>query len=605
MNKEPRWHFFIKVLTIYIIVVSNLFFGFPVDYLIQSWNESKIVDNLYWALKDPKTDRERGIVPKVVKEIFAANVAIDNNINTTDTSNNSTSPDVVFTSVSNGYAFYRDSAGDCRYSKTIDGGDTWGAGVRVDSVNTSDCLAVAVWYDQWTPGDTTGTYIHIATIDSGVDDTYYTRLDTSNDSLSTTVLGTTQSGTLAAGTNLVSITKGTNGYLYMTTNDASDSWIVRCTGSCTTASNWAEITSPYTLTNDWPLLMPLASGNIMVIRMELAGNDYDYNIWNGSVWSGWTTIGTTAGENTTYDGHFGATLDKTTNNIYLAYVTDNSTLGTNDDIRTAVYSSGSWTLKTDVLTNDTKGITNAKISFDQNTGNIYVIYSARTTVGTSSTANIYWKKSTDGMASWGSENQLNDDPDNIYGGGNTNIMSDSRIYATWKRVSLDDLYGDTIVNFSATVSCNTDISSTNFNSLTIDSISTASSNAVTTSSCTYSGGCTLYVKDSGDTTSPGLYKSASPTDLILSSTATLIAGTEGYGIQASVSGGSGSALTVSATYDKSSNNVGGLSLTNATLANSTGSYTDRAVTVVHKAAVSYLTTAGSYSDTITYSCVGN
>ena len=454
----------LKFLLIFTLVASNALLGFPMDYFIGKLNESKIVDNLYRAFNNHEVVDRGGItIPTILKEALAADVAIEQTIATTDTLQNNTSPTVVFISDQVGYVFYVDTDGndlagaDCRYMKTEDGGDTWSPtdGTLVDSVNTTDCLRVAVWYDQWTPGDTTGTYIHIATIDSGVDDVYYTQLNTANDQLSTTVLATTQgANTFTAALNLHAITKGTDGNLYMAASETSDRWIVRCTEYgeaspyCTNAGDWTEITNPYDLADDWPLLLPLAGGSIMTIRMDLSGNDYDYNIWNGSVWSGWNTIDTTSGENGTYDGHFGATVDKTTNDIYFVYVTDNGTLGTDDDIRTAIYSGGAWdtTNPADVLTNDSKGITNAKIALDQNTDDVYVVYSARTTPGTAATANVYWKKSTDGMASWGDENQLNDTADNIYGGGNVNIMSDERIYATWKRVSLDDLYGDTVAD---------------------------------------------------------------------------------------------------------------------------------------------------------------
>jgi lipopolysaccharide export system protein LptA len=383
-----------------------------------------------------------------------AEVAIDTSLTNVDGSALNSSPTVVFVSDQVGYAFYVDNGDVCSYRKTTNGATSWGATVQVDSVNGADCIRIAVWYDQWTPGDRTGTKIHIATIDSGADDVYYTELDTSSDTLSTTVLATTQGATLQAATNLHSITKGTDGVLYMAVNDAGDSWIVSCSTGCTTATNWAEITNPYDADNDWPLLMPLPSGAIMSLRMDISGNDYDYNVWDGASWSGWNTIvstATTTGENGTYLGHFGATVNRQTNDIYFVGVVNNGiALGTDDGIRTAVYHNGSWTAKTDVLTNDTKGLTNAKISLDENTGDLYAVYSGRTTPGTANTGNVYYKRSTDGMGSWGAQTQVNVGADDIYGGGNVNIMSNERIYATWKRVVTvtDDLYGNTVADLT-------------------------------------------------------------------------------------------------------------------------------------------------------------
>ncbi len=377
--------------------------------------------------------------------VTAADVAIDTSINTTHASFNNTSPTVVFTDDQEGYSFYVDSGGDCVYSKTTDGGDSWNTAVRADSVNTADCFRVAVWYDQWTPSDS-GTIVHIATVDTGSDHTYYTQLDTSNDSLSTTIdTSAGQNANLNVNDTLHSITKGTDGKLYIAANTVNNSWVVSCTSTCTSAANWSAITNPLDNKHDWLLLMPLPSANIMLIRMDLDANDYDYRTWNGSSWSSsWVSITTTSGENVTYKGHFGATVTSL-GDIYLTYVNDNGTLGTDDDIGTAVYSGGSWSSGASVLTNDSRGITNAKIGYDETTGDVYVFYSLQTTAGTASTGNVYYKRSTDNMSSWESEIQLNDTADDIYGSG-VNIVSPDRIYGTWKRVSIDDLYGDTIVD---------------------------------------------------------------------------------------------------------------------------------------------------------------
>src|SRR4029450_433324 len=89
---------------------------------------------------------------------------------------------VVFTTASIGYWFYIDSNGTFSYSKTSDGGATWGAAVAI-SAQTTD-IAFDVWFDKWTPGDS-GTLIHTWCFDTGVDDIRYRTLDTNGDSLGT------------------------------------------------------------------------------------------------------------------------------------------------------------------------------------------------------------------------------------------------------------------------------------------------------------------------------------------------------------------------------------------------------------------------------------
>lgn len=392
-------------------------------------------------------------------QVEAADVTIDGSATATTTDNNGASSTVVFTSDQTGYAFYKDSDGRCGYSKTTDGGANWGAQVDVDS--QTDCIHLAVWYDQWTPGDTTGTNIYIITMDTGADDLWYNSLDTSSDTLSkgtspvaiSSSPGPALTNALATGGSVPAITKSTTGVIYAGVSDASGGWVLKCSTTCGTASNWSDTSLDLsTLTqndNDSLMLMPLASGDILCIYMSDPADDMLSKVYSdaGASWdTNWTTIDASAANNTTYDGHFGATVDKRTNAIYIAYATDNNTLGTNDDIRTAIYSAGSWTSKTDVLTNSSLGITGAKIAIDDSTGYVYVVYTARTTAATTTTGNIYYKKSTDGMASWGAQSSaLQTTAADIYG-ARVNLLSDERIYVSWWQSST--LHGNTVVDLT-------------------------------------------------------------------------------------------------------------------------------------------------------------
>lgn len=165
----------------------------------------------------------------------------------------------------------------------------------------------------------------------------------------------------------------------------------------------------------------------------------------------------------------------------------------------------------------------------------------------------------------------------------------------------------TAAGAAPTISCSTNVSTTAFGVLTTSLVSTASPNASTTMSCSgTTAGCTLYVKDAGSGSSPGLWKSVSPTYLITSADATLSAGVDGHGIQAtSTAAGSGGTLNFNSKYNKTSNNIGGLTLTNTVLASSTVDVTGREAVVTHKAAIGDTALSGSYADTITYECVAN
>jgi hypothetical protein len=161
---------------------------------------------------------------------------------------------------------------------------------------------------------------------------------------------------------------------------------------------------------------------------------------------------------------------------------------------------------------------------------------------------------------------------------------------------------------NTTVSCSTNVSSTTFPTLTTASVATSTPNASTTMSCSgTSSGCTLYIKDAGGGGNPGLWNSTSSSiipspNAAYSTTATLAAGTAGYGVQAtSTSAG----LTIASRYNQTGNSVGGLSVTNLTLASSTADISNAIIIVTHKAAISENTLAGTFLDTVTYSCVVN
>ena len=168
------------------------------------------------------------------------------------------------------------------------------------------------------------------------------------------------------------------------------------------------------------------------------------------------------------------------------------------------------------------------------------------------------------------------------------------------------------------LSCSTDITTTDFGTLTDSVVTTSSVSASTTMACTNSSaGCTLNIQDVGDTSNPGLWNSTSSAliespNAAFSATATLVAGTEGFGIRATTSSaGGGQVFSLLARYSQSgelsgsAEDVGGLSVTNLILASTTASTSGREVVVTHKAAIATLTPGGTYNDTITYSCLAN
>jgi len=151
---------------------------------------------------------------------------------------------------------------------------------------------------------------------------------------------------------------------------------------------------------------------------------------------------------------------------------------------------------------------------------------------------------------------------------------------------------------------------TTFTSLTTGAVSTSDTNTTITISTNANSGFNLTVRDEGNGINPGLYKSAGNTYLIGSAnstfddTATLSASNDGFGIQGSVSGGSGGTVTIASRYNQTGNSVGGLERIATQLASASQAVSGRVITIVHKAAVSGLAPAGNYTDNLTYVCSG-
>ena len=111
----------------------------------------------------------------------------------------------------------------------------------------------------------------------------------------------------------------------------------------------------------------------------------------------------------------------------------------------------------------------------------------------------------------------------------------------------------------------------------------------------------MSVKDVGDFSTTPCLHSTNTTDIIASADATLVAGTEGYGIQAT-----STTLTINPIYNKIGNDVGGLTIGGLDVSSSTGPISAETTIIKHKAAISATTQeANDYSDVLIYSCLGN
>lgn len=379
--------------------------------------------------------------------VLGSEVAVDTTVKITNTAHEISSPGLVWISDTNGFIFYEDSGGGLSMSSTTDSGATWSAARNVDSVNTTDVISYGVWWEGWTPGTTTKKYIHVVTTDLGVDDTYYTRVDTETGAITATVLGTTQAATCTdAASCYTSITMTATGTLMMSAADGSDVWTVRC-GSylgCSTASNWHEVAGGYYTApergDDIPILIPIpGTDNIMHVFWNITADQINWNVYSATSSSWWrtatTSVATAKEDNTTFDAQLiGMTISTTTGLVYLAFTddTDNYTTADHDiNVYTFSTTTDTWTQRTNCTANYTGGVTGAKLSYDARNSTLYCLLVLRTTIGIVTTAGVYYKTSTDDGTAWSATSTRVNDNNDVIDGLTTNILSYDRIGITW------------------------------------------------------------------------------------------------------------------------------------------------------------------------------
>ena len=356
------------------------------------------------------------------------------------------SPAVVFTDASTGYVFYVNaSSQDLAYKKTTDAGATW-SGTFVINTTLIGWTSVSVWYDQWTPGDTTGTKIHIAASDDASDDIFYTYLDVSNDTLRSGGIVTAVSGSTTlteAADGPPSITKDGSGELFVCANFTSTVG-GKVSKSTNGGDNWSDITPSgwsSVAANQIQLLPLLTDNDLIAIRADTGNDDIDYQTYEDDAWSGtWTTISTLV-DHATYDQWFSASIKKSTGNIYLT--TNNYTANAANDIEFWTFSNSArtWSQGTNVVSDNATVLAPVPI-IDEGDGKIYVAY-IRGTINSST--RVYFKSSTDGGTTWSAESAtisptLADDYKYLRG----NLLQDDIPYVIWHNDDTNVIKGNSL-----------------------------------------------------------------------------------------------------------------------------------------------------------------
>ena len=308
-------------------------------------------------------------------------------------------------SATTGYVFFIDADADFYYCKTTDGGATWGSPV---SVFTGTAFIFGCWYDRWTPGDTTGNLIYTWYGETGTDDIKFRTLDTSSDTLGTeqTVFnGATLSA--ASNKNFVSGAKMRGGNLYVAFNgdDITESGLYRSTDG---GSSWTSRTNPMEADLDVAFVFPgneADNQDCWIIYLDASTDELTLKVHDDSGNSNSESSPITHADlGNDLTGHYGfsGAIRHSDGHLILAHFTEYDTLTADLEVYD-INGTGSITQKTNVVTNADDCYYPSVFVAANN--HIYVAYLGKDdgTESLGSSLGLYYKVSTDGGATWGSE----------------------------------------------------------------------------------------------------------------------------------------------------------------------------------------------------------
>lgn len=313
---------------------------------------------------------------------------------------------LVESNTGNLYSFYVDSGSDLVYRKSTDNGISWSDPITVFA---GTIIAMAVWYDRWS--GISGDLVHIAYSESATDDILYRSLDVSSDTLGTQTTVFAGTGTAAGGALSITRARGGNLVVAGSIDAGSEDGAWKSTD---VGATWgATIADPSeAATQDQYLLLPgwnADTQDVQLIFWDASANELSVKRYDDSA-NSWTETSIATGMTDTPASsqfpHLAAVVDLTNSqNILIAW---NAVDTANADLQCWTLNDTTITAKTDVVTNSTDDQGLAGLTLDTSTGNLYAVYGGKSdgTETFPTAINFYYKLSTNGGTTWGSETKL-------------------------------------------------------------------------------------------------------------------------------------------------------------------------------------------------------
>lgn len=299
-----------------------------------------------------------------------------------------------------GYSIWIDKNDDLKWKKTTALNATPSPG-SAQNIVTGTVTCLGVWADWWTPGNT-GTKIHFCYIESVTGDVFYNYLDTATDTLGTAV--TVVALSINSGNCSVTVANSGNILVAFTGGSGQTQGFYRSTNGGTSFSSRTTVhegdaldltrlyPAPFADPSDiWCLYYDWSAS-----QLSLKTYDDSANSWSENV------IASTVTQTTSHD-MFGAGIRFSDGHLLVAVNTNGLDAATADLNTFDIADGATITAKTDVITD--KDDWAAPGVFVAPNGDVYVTYIGKSDGSENARSSVkqYYKKSTDGMATWAAE----------------------------------------------------------------------------------------------------------------------------------------------------------------------------------------------------------
>lgn len=329
-----------------------------------------------------------------------------------------------------------DSGADIRFHYTTNAGSTWTSDVINDKVMSGTFVHMACWFDKETPGDS-GDLVHVVGMDSGTPTVNYRTIDVTDRTLGTE--RTVDSGVTISSTptlNRCAITKTVSGNIIVAFETQTEIECYKSSDNFATAGT--DIADVYETAGeeDWCLLYPAATADnndAAALFHDRSANAITVKMYDDSADSWTETAIDNATDSATYCTMDGA-VRHSDSHILLALHEDPDSGFDNIatwDITPDSIASPTVTSKTNVASSIGESVI-ISMFINQQNDDVYAVYNVGGTW--QSSVDIVYKKSTNDMSTWGSEQSYSEataDDNRIAHAGRTVGDDGGRFQPTW------------------------------------------------------------------------------------------------------------------------------------------------------------------------------